>query len=162
MGLAVVADFVFGYIVSAVNSSTASAESWNKTSAVIAQQLKDIGSSVPLSKIQDYAQSLQQTTLFSQQDILSAEQLITSHQNLATSYQTLTGLAADMATHMGTDLPNATKMLTNALTDPVAGFNQLIRQGNMDFPASTVSAIQAFKVLAWYLASSVVSANWMV
>ena len=51
-------------------------------------------------------------------------------------------MAADLATKMGTDLPNATRMLTNALTDPVAGLNQLIRQGNIDFPAATVTMIE--------------------
>jgi phage-related minor tail protein len=51
-------------------------------------------------------------------------------------------LAADLATKMGSDLPNATRMLTNALTDPVAGLNQLIRQGNIDFPAATVTMIE--------------------
>jgi phage-related protein len=34
-------------------------------------------------------------------------------------------------------------MLTNALTDPVAGLNQLIRQGNIDFPASAVTMIDS-------------------
>ncbi len=65
-----------------------------------------------------------------------------SHKDLQGSYQSLTMMAADLATKMGTNLPNATRMLTNALTDPVAGLNQLIRQGNIDFPAATVTMIE--------------------
>jgi len=61
---------------------------------------------------------------------------------LQSSYQSVTSVAADLATKIGSDLPNATRMLTNALTDPVAGLNQLIRQGNIDFPAATVTMIE--------------------
>lgn len=51
-------------------------------------------------------------------------------------------LAADAATKMGLDLPSATKILTNALSDPAAGISQLIRQLNIDLPASTVTTIE--------------------
>jgi hypothetical protein len=141
-GLAAIAGIAFLGIKSGIDDAVSSAENWNETSAQLAQILKDTGSSIPLSEIQAYAQSVQATTLFSQQDVLSSEALILSHKNLQGSFQSVTAVSADLATKMGTDLPNATRMLTNALSDPVAGLNQLIRQGNIDFPAATVTMIE--------------------
>jgi hypothetical protein len=141
-GLAAIAGIAFLGIKSAISDAVSSAKDWDETSAQIVQILKDTGSAIPLSQVQAYAQQLQATTLFSQQDVLSSEALILSHAQLQGSYQNVTFMAADLATKMGTDLPNATRMLTNALTDPVAGLNQLIRQGNIDFPAATVTIIE--------------------
>jgi hypothetical protein len=141
-GLAAVAGIAFFALKSAIGDAISSAQEWDETSAQVAQILKDTGSSIPLSQIQAYAQQVQGLTLFSQQDVLSSEALIVSHTQLQSSYEKTTMLAADLATKMDTDLPNATRMLTNALTDPVAGLNQLIRQGNIDFPAATVTMIQ--------------------
>jgi hypothetical protein len=141
-GLAAIAGIGFLAIKNVISDAVSSAQAWDETSAQIAQILKDTGSSIPLSQIQAYAQEVQATTLFTQQDVLSAEALIVSHTQLQGSYQETTVLAADLATKMGSDLPNATRMLTNALTDPVAGLNQLIRQGNIDFPAATVTMIE--------------------
>jgi hypothetical protein len=141
-GLAAIAGIGFLAIANVIKDAVSSAQQWDETSAQIAQILKDTGSSIPLSQIQAYAQQVQATTLFTQQDVLSSEALIVSHTQLQGSYQETTVLAADLATKMGSDLPNATRMLTNALTDPVAGLNQLIRQGNIDFPAATVTMIE--------------------
>lgn len=141
-GLAAIAGIAFLAIKGGIDDAVSSAMEWDETSAQIVQILKDTGSAIPLSQIQAYAQQIQATTLFSQQDVLSSEALILSHSQLQGSYQALTVMAADLGTKMGTDLPNATRMLTNALTDPVAGLNQLIRQGNIDFPAATVTIIQ--------------------
>jgi len=141
-GMAVVAGIAFMALKSAIGNAVSSAQAWDVTSAQVAQILKDTGSAIPLSEIQAYAQQIQSTTLFTQQDVLAAEAMILSHKQLQGSFQSLTTLAADLATKMGTNLPNATKILTNALTDPVAGLNQLIRQGNIDFPATTVTMIQ--------------------
>jgi hypothetical protein len=141
-GLAAIAGIGFLAIKSVISDAVSSAQEWDETSAQIAQILKDTGSSIPLSQIQAYAEQVQATTLFTQQDVLSSEALIVSHTQLQGSYQETTVLAADLATKMGSDLPNATRMLTNALTDPVAGLNQLIRQGNIDFPAATVTMIE--------------------
>jgi hypothetical protein len=141
-GLAAVAGIAFLGIKGGIDDAVSSAEDWDETSAQIAQILKDTGSAIPLSQLQAYAQQVQATTLFSQQDVLSSEALIVSHTQLQSSFQSVTNMAADLATKMGTDLPNATRMLTNALTDPVAGLNQLIRQGNIDFPAATVTIIE--------------------
>src|ERR1700733_2525970 len=141
-GLAAIAGIAFLAIKSGMDDAVSSAEDWDETSAQLAQILKDTGSAIPLSQVQAYAQQVQATTLFSQQDVLSSEALILSHKQLQDSYQSVTTVAANLATKMGTDLPNATRMLTNALTDPVAGLNQLIRQGNIDFPAATVTMIE--------------------
>ena len=141
-GLAAVAGIAFLGIKNAIGDAVSSAVEWDKTSAVIAKTLKDTGSSIPLSEIQAYAQQVQATTLFTQQEVLQSEELILTHKDLQGSFQQVTGLAADLATKMGTDLPSATKILTNALSAPVAGINQLIRQGYVDFPAATVTMIQ--------------------
>jgi hypothetical protein len=141
-GLAAIAGIAFFAIKSAISDAVSSAVEWDETSAQLVTILKDTGSAIPLSQLQAYAQQIQSMTLFSQQEALSSEALIVSHRNLQGSYQNLTVMAADLATKMGSDLPNATRMLTNALTDPVAGLNQLIRQGNIDFPAATVQLIE--------------------
>jgi hypothetical protein len=141
-GLAAIGGIAFLALKNSIGDAISSATEWDETSAQIVQILKDTGSAIPLSQIQAYAQQIQATTLFSQQDVLSSEALILSHAQLQGSYQSVTSMAADLATKMGSDLPNATRMLTNALTDPVAGLNQLIRQGNIDFPAATVTMIQ--------------------
>lgn len=141
-GLTAVAGIAFFGIKSAIGDAISSAEQWNETSTETAQILKDTGSAIPLSQVQAYAQQVQSVTLFSQQDVLSSEALLLSHKNLQGSYENLTMVAADLATKMGSNLPNATRMLTNALADPVAGLNQLIRQGNIDFPAATVTMIE--------------------
>lgn len=141
--LAVVAGLAFGAVMAGVNNATSAAKDWSETSAVINQELKDTGASLPLTQIQAYASSLSQTTLFTQQAILDSESLIMAHIGLQGSYQQVTSLSEDLATKMKTDLPNATKILTNALTNPVQGFSQLIRQGGIDLPASQVAAIQS-------------------
>lgn len=141
-GLAAVAGIGFLALKNVIGDAITSAQAWDETSAQVVQILKDTGSAIPLSQVQAYAQQIQATTLFSQQDVLSSEALILSHAQLQGSYQNVTLMAADLATKMGTDLPNATRMLTNALADPVAGLNQLIRQGNIDFPAAAVTMIE--------------------
>jgi hypothetical protein len=141
-GMAAIAGIAFLAIKSGIGDAIGAASNWDETSAQIIQILKDTGSAIPLSAIQAYAEQVQSTTLFTQQDVLSSAALILSHKQLQGSYQETTVMAADLATKMGTDLPNATRMLTNALTDPVAGLNQLIRQGNIDFPAATVTIIE--------------------
>jgi hypothetical protein len=141
-GLAAIAGIAFLALKNSIGDAVSSAMEWDETSAQVVQILKDTGSAIPLSQVQAYAQQIQATTLFSQQEALSSEALILSHSQLQSSYESITNIAADLATKMGSDLPNATRMLTNALTDPVAGLNQLIRQGNIDFPAATVTMIQ--------------------
>jgi hypothetical protein len=141
-GFAAIAGIAFLAIKGGIGDAISSAQEWDETSAQVAQILKDTGSAIPLSQIQAYALQVQSTTLFTQQEALSSEALILSHTQLQGSYEETTQLAADLATKMGSDLPNATRMLTNALTDPVAGLNQLIRQGNIDFPAATVTMIE--------------------
>lgn len=149
MAVGVAAGLAFTGVESAVSSSISSAEQWDETSAVISNNLKNIGSNIPLSQIQSYAQQIQSTTLFSQQQALSAEAIVTGYKNLAPQYQTITGLSADLATKIQqftgsatADMPNAMKILTNALNDPVAGINQLIRQAGVDLPAATVTMIE--------------------
>jgi hypothetical protein len=143
------AGIAFYAIESAVSDAVASAQQWDETSAVISQELKNIGSSVPLSQVQDYAQQIQSTTLFSQQQALSSEAVVLGFQNLAPNYEQLTILSADLATKMQqftgsatADMPNAMKILTNALNDPVAGLQQLQRQAGVDIPAATVTMIK--------------------
>jgi hypothetical protein len=146
--IGVAAGIAFYAVESAVSSAITSAQSWDEESAIIAQTLKDTGSSIPVSQVQAYAEQIQSTTLLTQQP-LQSEGLILSNKDLQGSYQSLTLLAADLATKMsqtsGTlsdNLPNATKLLANALADPVAGLNQLIRQGTIQFPAATVTMIE--------------------
>lgn len=145
----VAAGIAFYAVESAVSSAVSSAQSWDEESAIVAQTLKDTGSAIPLSQIQTYAQQVQSTTLLTQQQALQSEGLIMSYKNLQPQYQSLTMLSADLATKMsqvsGTmtdNLPNATKILVTALEDPVAGLNQLIRQGTVAFPAATVTMIE--------------------
>jgi hypothetical protein len=140
--LGIVAGAVFAAVSGATNSAVAASVAWNEQSAVLAETLKDTGSSVPLAEVQAYAEQLQATTLFTQQSALQAAELVMSHKNLQSSFQSVISVASDMATKMHTDLPSATRVLTNALADPVAGVNQLIRTFNTDFTAAQVTAIQ--------------------
>jgi hypothetical protein len=148
-GLAAVAGIAFLAIKGAVGDAVTSAQVWDEESANIVQTLKNTGSAIPLSAIQAYAQQIQTVTLLTQQQALQAEGLILNYKNLQPSYQSLTMLTADLATKMsqtsGTmsdNMPNAAKILSNALIDPVAGINQLIRQGTVSFPAATVTMIE--------------------
>lgn len=147
--IGVAAAIAFYAVESAVSSAVSSAQAWDEESAIIAQTLKDTGSAIPLSQVQDYAQQVQSITLLTQQQALQSEGLILSYKDLQPNYQSLTLLSADLATKMsqvsGTmtdNLPNATKILVNALEDPVAGINALIRQGTVAFPAATVTMIE--------------------
>jgi hypothetical protein len=147
--IGVAAGIFFAAIYSGVSNAVSSAQEWDETSKVITQELKNIGSSIPLSQIQAYAQQIQSTTLFTQQQALSAEAVVLGFSNLAPHYQEITELSADLATKIQqftgaatADMPNAMKILTNALNDPVAGMNQLIRQGGVEFPAATVTMIE--------------------
>jgi hypothetical protein len=149
MPVGIAAGIAFAAVESAISSSVSSAQSWDEESAIIAQTLKDTGSAIPLSQVQDYAQHVQSVTLLTQQQALQSEGLILSYQNLQPQYESLTMLSADLATKMSQtsgdmadNLPNATKILVNALEDPVAGINQLIRQGTVAFPAATVTMIE--------------------
>jgi hypothetical protein len=149
MSIGVVAGLAFAAVASAVSSAISAAQAWDEESAIIAQTLKDTGAALPLSDIQAYAQQIQANTLLTQQQALQSEGLILSYKDLQPNYQSLTMLSADLATKMsqvsGTmtdNLPNATKILVNALEDPVAGINQLIRQGTVAFPAATVTMIE--------------------
>ncbi len=146
--IGVAAGIAFYSLASAVSNAVSSAQEWDIESATIATELKDIGSSIPLSQIQAYAQQVQSTTLLTQQQALQAEGLILGFKSLAPNYQELTMLSADLATKMsqisGTmadNLPNAAKILTNALTNPEEGFSQLIRQGNVDIPVAMMTII---------------------
>ena len=141
-GMGAIGSIAFLGLKSLIGDAIGSAEQWNQKSATMQQILKDTGSSIPLTQLQAYAQTVQDETLFNQNDVLSAEALLMAHKDLQGNYQQLTLLSADLATKMGTDLPTATLLLTNALADPVAGMNQLIRQGNIDFPAATVAMIE--------------------
>ena len=132
MSIGVAAGIAFYAVESAVTKAISSAQSWDEESAIIVQTLKDTGSAIPVSAIQDYAQHVQSVTLLTQQQALQSEGLILSYKNLQPHYQSLTLLSADLATKMSqvsgsmTDnLPNATKILVTALEDPVAGINQL-------------------------------------
>jgi hypothetical protein len=149
MAVGIAAGIAYAAVQSAVDSAVSSAMTWDETNAVIANNLKNIGSSIPLSQIDAYAQSIQNTTLFSQQQALSAEAIVTGYKNLAPQYQNITMLSADLATKIQqftgaatADMPNAMKILTNALNDPVAGLSQLQRQAGVDIPAATVTMIK--------------------
>jgi hypothetical protein len=135
-------------LVSGIQGAVSAAKQWDMESQNIASELKNIGSSIPLSQVQDYAQHIQSVTLLSQQQALQSQGIILGFKDLAPSYQTLTMLSADLATKMsqtsGTmaeNLPNATKLLSNALNDPVAALNQLIKNGGVDLSATTVTMI---------------------
>ena len=147
--IGVVAALAFAAVASAVSGAVSSAQGWDEESAIISQTLKDTGSAIPLSQVQEYAQHVQSITLLTQQQALQSQGLILSYKDLQPNYQSLTLLSADLATKMsqvsGTmtdNLPNATKILVNALEDPVAGINPLIRQGTVAFPAATVTMIE--------------------
>jgi hypothetical protein len=147
--IGVAAGLAFAGVWSAVTNAVSAAQEWDIESGTIAGQLKQIGSSIPLSQVQAYAQQIQATTLLTQQQALQSEGIILSYKDLAPQYQNLTSLSADLATKMsqtsGTladNMPNATKILTGALADPVAGINQLIRQAGVNLPAATVTMIE--------------------
>jgi hypothetical protein len=148
-GLAAIAGIAFLGITNAISDAVGSAQAWDEESANIAQTLKNTGSAIPVAQVQAYAQQVQSVTLLTQQQALQAEGLILNYKDLQGSYQSITMLTADLATKMsqtsGTmsdNMPNAAKILTNALEDPVAGINQLIRQGTVAFPAATVTMIE--------------------
>lgn len=132
---------VFAPLVSFLKDAVGAAQEWNETSAVIVQTLKDTGSSIPIAQIQQFAENMAETTLFTEQDVLQSAELVLSHKDLQGSYQELITLSADAATKMGTDLPSATRTLTNALEDPVSGVNQLNRLLGIGIPASMVNTI---------------------
>jgi hypothetical protein len=149
MAIGVAAGIAFGLVESAVSGAVSSAMSWDESSAEIANNLKNIGSSISLSAVQAYAEQIQNTTLFSQQQALSAEAVVTGYKNLAPQYQNISLLSADLATKMQqftgsatADMPAAMKILTNSLNDPVAGLSQLQRQAGIDIPASVVTMIK--------------------
>jgi hypothetical protein len=149
MGVGAIAGLAFAGLTSAISGAISSAQAWDQTSEVISQELKDIGSSIPLSAMQAYAEQIQSTTLFTQQQALSAEAVIAGQKDLAPQYQNLTLLAADLATKMQqfsgsatADLPAAMKILSNSLNDPVAGLSQLQRQAGIAIPAAMVTMIK--------------------
>jgi hypothetical protein len=147
--IGVAAGIAFAAVSSAVASAISSAQEWNIESATIAGELKQIGSSIPLSEVQAYAQQVQSATLITQQQALQSEGLILSFKQLAPSYQSLTMLSADLATKMSQtsgslsdNMPNATKILTEALANPIEGFSQLTRQANVNIPAAMMTTIE--------------------
>lgn len=121
---------------------------WNQSLIELQQSLKNTGSSVPTSELTAYAKTIQDTTLFQQGAVLQSENLVFTHKELQGSYQTIIGLSADLATKMaqqtgGTaDLGNATKLLTNAFSDPVTAMNRLITQAGVDIPYAMQQAIE--------------------
>ena len=147
MPIGIAAGLAFAAVDDAVTSSISSALAWDTESATIQGELTKIGSSIPLSQVQAFAQQIQSTTLLTQQQALQSEGVVLAYKNLAPMYQQLTSLGADLATRMsqtsGTlsdNMPNAMQAIATAMEDPVAGLNKLIRAGAA-FSAQQVTQI---------------------
>ncbi len=147
--LAAAAGIAFYGIMTAVNNSISDAKKWNVESATIANTLKDTGSAIPLTQVQQYAQHVQSLTLLTQQQALQAEGLILNYKDLQPHYESLTMLVADLATKMsqtsGTmadNMPQAAKILTAALENPQQGISQLVRQGTVALPQASVTIME--------------------
>jgi len=146
----IVAGIAFQALKSEIEDAAKSSLNWNETLIVLTQELKNIGSNIPVSQITDFAQSLSSTTLYSQQQILSAVALLTSHKELAGSYQMLTDLAADLATKIAGggqgDLTGAMGILVKALNDPQTGIRNLQGAG-LDFNKVMVDTVDRYSKL---------------
>lgn len=120
---------------------------WNQSLVILAQLLKNTGSSIPQQELVDFTKKMQDTTLFQQESVLQSENMVMAHKNLQPSYQSIISLSADLATKMAdssggvANLSNATKLLTNAMTDPVTAL-MLLKQANVDLDPAVIKAIQ--------------------
>lgn len=144
MQIGVVASIVFLTLKKEVTNAIDDAEKWNKSIAIINQELQNTGSSIPISQITAYAQEIQKSTLFTQQSALDSEKQILAHKDLQASYKELTMLTADLATKMGggpDSMANAATLLTNALEDPAMGLSRLAKAANVDFSPAMVTLI---------------------
>ena len=121
---------------------------WNISVEALNQVLKDTKSSIPASELLAYTQTMQNTTLFQQQQTLSAEEQVMAYKDLQPNYQTIIGLSADLATKVGVltntapNLANATKLMTDALENPVSAMSRLITAG-VAIPPLLQTQIQA-------------------
>ena len=121
---------------------------WNISVEALNQVLKDTKSSIPASELLAYTQTMQNTTLFQQQQTLSAAEQVMAYKDLQPNYQTIIGLSADLATKVGVltntapNLANATKLMTDALENPVSAMSRLITAG-VAIPPLLQTQIQA-------------------
>ena len=145
LAVGIAAGIAYQGISSFVSQGIANAEQWDQSSAQISNNLSKIGSSIPLSAMQAYALQIQQNTLFTQNDAIQAEAQISSYKALAPQYQSITTLAADLTTKAqaagisNASLANTTKLLSDALADPVNGLSRLVNQLGTALPAATVT-----------------------
>lgn len=105
-----------------------SAESIQESHALINRAListKD-ASGLTSAQLDKYAESLSRATKFSMDEALQAEAMGLQFTNINKNiWPQALGLAADLATKMGSDLPTATQQLFRALQDPINGFGRL-------------------------------------
>jgi hypothetical protein len=138
----VIAGGAFATLSEEIKSAAGTNEKWNLSLADINNTLKDTGSTIPISKVQDFAAQIEKTTLFSQQQVLSAAQLALGNKSLQGSFENVIGVAADMATHIGTDLPQATQALMKVLNDPSTAVARLANTYNIDLSAAEKKSIE--------------------
>lgn len=138
----IVAGIAFVALKDEIENASQAATKWNETMSNIAVELKNTGSSIPLSQIADYTAKLSSNTLFTQQDILASEALIFNHSELQSSYESITASAADLAQKTGDTLPQAMGILVKAFNDPITGMRQLQGAG-LDFNATMVRTVTA-------------------
>lgn len=121
---------------------------WNQSTLELNQTLQNTGSSIPMDELTAFTKQMQSSTLFQQEDVLQSENLVMTHKDLQSSYQQVISLSADLATKMaqatgGTaNLGNATRLLTNAFSDPVSAMSRLINQAGVDIPYAMQQAIE--------------------
>ncbi len=81
------------------------------------------------AQMNDLAQSLQQTTTFSDEAILSAETMLTTFDNISgDNFDRATRAAADLAARLGGDVASAAQLVGKALQEPDEGLSALNRQ----------------------------------
>lgn len=138
-----VAGTAFAGLAEEIKSASAINEDWNLSFADIANTLKDTGSSLPISQIEAFAESLSNSTLFSQQQVASSEQLVVGNKSLQSSFESILHTSADLAAHIGTDLPDATAALMKVLNDPATAVTRLANAYNIDLGPALIKTITA-------------------
>ena len=136
------AGVAFAGLSAEIASASSTNEKMNMSLTDIQTTLKNTGSSLPISDIQNFAKSLEGVTLNSQQQIVQAAGLVVGNKELQGSYQTVVTTAADLAQHLADltgqtpDLTAATRALVAIMNDPTTAATRLARTYNIDLDAA--------------------------
>lgn len=99
-----------------------------KAEASLAASIRATGqeSEFTIGQLREYASSLQAVTNYGDETILTVEQMMVQTKAIGSDLMPIaTEAALDMATALGTGLPENAKILARALADPMAGISML-------------------------------------